>query len=54
MQKSLSESEVTDPDDIDALLDSLDADDTAEEPSESEVTDPDDIDALLDSMVGCR
>jgi pilus assembly protein FimV len=34
--------EVTDPDDIDALLDSMN--DTAE------VTDPDDIDALLDSM----
>ena len=52
--------EVSDPDDIDALLDSIGGDDAASEDTSTEpevdlneeVSDPDDIDALLDSIGG--
>ena len=52
------QTEITDPDDIDALLDSMNIDEAASEPEkvpvaedeQTEITDPDDIDALLDSM----
>ncbi|MBL4900481.1 MAG: hypothetical protein JKX76_12755 [Colwellia sp.] len=54
-----SQADITDPDDIDALLDSMLIDEeepSAEEKSstdndsQADITDPDDIDALLDSM----
>jgi len=42
--------EVTDPDDIDALLDAIGVDEPVVEDAQAEITDPDDIDALLASM----
>ncbi len=53
-----AQTDITDPDDIDALLESMDIDDAAsvaESPvvpddAQTEITDPDDIDALLESM----
>ena len=58
-----AQAEITDPDDIDALLESMDVDEAtptpaaeaepepiAEEDAQTEITDPDDIDALLESM----
>ena len=51
--KESSQAEITDPDDIDALLDSMpinEEEPSIEESSQAEITDPDDIDALLDSM----
>ncbi|WP_211355876.1 hypothetical protein, partial [Colwellia echini] len=54
------EADVTDPDDIDALLDSVNndsvnsasvkSDSASDAEPEADVTDPDDIDALLDSV----
>ena len=47
-----TQADITDPDDIDALLDSMEIDDessTADD-TQADITDPDDIDALLDSM----
>ena len=56
--QSETQEEVTDPDDIDALLDSMNIeevvsaknDEPEEDDSQAEMTDPDDIDALLESM----
>jgi pilus assembly protein FimV len=49
-----AQAEITDPDDIDALLESMDVDDADEfesaEGAQTEITDPEDIDALLESM----
>ena len=42
--------ELTDPDDIDALLDSIAAESSAKVEENVELTDPDDIDALLDGI----
>ncbi len=51
-----AQAEITDPDDIDALLESMDVDvapavaEPAADDAQAEITDPDDIDALLESM----
>jgi len=54
-----SNAELTDPDDIDALMDSMAGEPAVEEAveavaedSNAELTDPDDIDALMDSLAG--
>ena len=55
-----SQADITDPDDIDALLDSMSIDEeeplveeksSTDDDSQADITDPDDIDALLDSML---
>ena len=46
------QADITDPDDIDALLDSMTTDEesSTDDDIQADITDPDDIDALLDSM----